>query len=182
MSTSPLYHAFGIRGYTYRKTEYRDGGVHFTVEQSADKLRCVACGSRRVIRKGGRTRRFRGLLIGRRPVWIQLRVPHLGCKACGTIRQAKIPFAPGRHRYTKRFARYVLDLTRCMTMWDVAQHLGVSWGLVKEIPWRSYILGVFVHLQVSEAGPEGDPPEAPWPACLNVSYLTVGKRPHCPLS
>lgn len=133
MSTSLLYHAFGIGGYTYRKTEYRGGEIHFTVEASEDKLRCVACGSRRVIRKGGRTRRFRGLPVGRRPVWIELRVPRLSCKACGSIRQAEISFASGQHRYTKRFARYVLDLTRCMTMWDVARHLGVSWGLVKEI-------------------------------------------------
>lgn len=133
MSTSLLYHAFGIRGYTYRKTAYRGGEIHLTVEQSRETLRCSACGSRRVVRKGGRERRFRGLPIGRRPVWIRLQVPRLGCKACGTVRQVEIPFAPGQHRYTKRFARYVLDLARSMTMWDVARHLGVSWGLVKEI-------------------------------------------------
>jgi hypothetical protein len=33
MSTSLLYHAFGVRGYTYRKTEYVDGSVIFTIEQ-----------------------------------------------------------------------------------------------------------------------------------------------------
>jgi transposase len=49
------------------------------------------------------------------------------------VRQAGVGFAPDQHRYTKRFARYVLDLARCMTMWDVAQHLGVSWNLVKAI-------------------------------------------------
>ncbi len=133
MSTSLLYHAFGIQGYRYRKTEYRGGEIEFTIEPVADKLRCVACGSRKVIRKGGRTRRFRGLPVGRRPVWIQLRVPRLGCKACGTVRQAEITFAPGQRSYTKRFARYILDLARHMTIYDVACHVGVSWGLVKEI-------------------------------------------------
>jgi transposase len=49
------------------------------------------------------------------------------------VRQAEVPFAPDQHRYTKRFARYVLDLARHMTMWDVAQHLGVSWSLVKAL-------------------------------------------------
>ena len=49
------------------------------------------------------------------------------------MRQAEVSFAPGQHRYTKRFACYVLDLARHMTMWDVAQHLGVSSNLVKAL-------------------------------------------------
>jgi transposase len=49
------------------------------------------------------------------------------------VRQAEVPFAPGQHQYTKRFARYVLELAHHMTMWDVAQHLGVSWNLVKAL-------------------------------------------------
>ena len=133
MSTSLMYHAFGVRGYCYLRTEYDGGEIRFTVEQPSDRLRCAACDSRRVIRRGGRTRRFRGLPIGQRAVWIELEVPRLGCKDCGLVRQAEIPFAPGQHRYTKRFARYVLELARRMTMWDVAQHLGVSWNLVKTI-------------------------------------------------
>jgi transposase len=128
-----LYHGFGVRGYGYVRTEYEGGAVYFSIEQPDDKLRCAACGSRRVIRKGGRNRPFRGLPIGSRPVWIILKVPRLKCKACGVVRQAEIPFAPGQHRYTKRFARYVLELSRRMTMLDVAQHLGVSWKLVKTI-------------------------------------------------
>lgn len=128
-----MYHAFGVRGYGYRRTAYDGGQIHFTVEHPDNTLRCAGCGSRRVTRKGGRKRRFRGLPIGDRAVWIELRVPRLGCKECGLVRQAEIPFAPGQHRYTKRFARYVLELARRMTIWDVAQHLGVSWNLVKSI-------------------------------------------------
>ena len=33
MSTSLLYHGFGIRGYRYVRTEYIEGGVVFTIEQ-----------------------------------------------------------------------------------------------------------------------------------------------------
>jgi transposase len=133
MSTSLLYHAFGVRGYIHVRTEYAGGAVHFTVVQPDEELRCSSCGSRRVIHKGGRRRRFRGLPIGGRPVWIVLDLPRLECKVCGAVRQAKVAFAPDQHRYTNRFARYVLELARCMTMWDVAQHLGVSWNLVKAI-------------------------------------------------
>jgi len=133
MSTSLLYHAFGLKGYIYQRTEYVGGEIHFTVEQASSGLRCSACRSRRVIRRGGRHRRFRGLPIGRRRVWIELKVPRLECKACGAVRQAEVSFAPGQHGYTKRFARYVLDLVRHMTMWDTAEHVGVSWNLVKEL-------------------------------------------------
>jgi len=132
MSTSLLYHAFGLKGYVHQRTEYVGGEVCFVVEPAAG-LRCSACRSREVIRRGGRQRRFRGLPIGRRRVWIELTVPRLECKACGAVRQAAVSFAPGQHGYTKRFARYVLELVRHMTMWDVAEHLGVSWNLVKEL-------------------------------------------------
>ena len=133
MSTSLLYHAFGIHGYVYQRSDYIGGEVHLTVEQPSGRLRCAVCRSRRVIRRGNRTRRFRGLPIGRRAVWIVLRVARLECKACGAVRQADVAFAPDQHRYTKRFASYVLALARHMTMWDVAQHLGVSWNLVKAL-------------------------------------------------
>lgn len=133
-TTSLIYHAFGVRGYRVRRTEYVGGEVHVTIEQPDSKLRCSVCRSRRVIRRGGRTRRFRGLPIGPRRVWFVLLVPWLECKHCGVVRQAEIPFAPGQHSYTKRFARYVVELARCMTIGDVAEHLAVSWNVVKETP------------------------------------------------
>lgn len=135
MSTSLMYHAFGVHGYLYQRTEYVGGEIHFTVKQAEGSLRCSACGSRQVIRRGGRERRFRGLPIGIRRVWIVLKLPRLECKACGVVRQAEVSFAPGQHGYTKRFARYVVELARHMTMRDVAQHLGVSWNLVKAL-WK----------------------------------------------
>jgi transposase len=42
-------------------------------------------------------------------------------------------FAHPRRSYTRAFAEYVLELSRLMTIQDVAVHLGVSWDLVKEI-------------------------------------------------
>ena len=45
MSTSLLYHGFAIRGYRYRKTDYVNGDVAFTIEQERKALRCAACGS-----------------------------------------------------------------------------------------------------------------------------------------
>jgi transposase len=133
MSTSLLYHAFGVHGYVYQRTEYVGGEICFTVRQPVSELKCSVCGSKRVIRRGGRERRFRGLPIGKRAVWIELKVPRLECKECGAVRQAEVSFAPGQHSYTKRLARYIVELAQHMTMQDVAEHLGVSWNLVKDL-------------------------------------------------
>src|SRR5947208_2703615 len=48
MSTSLLYHAFGIRGYHYTRTDYQDGRTIFTIHQEPDTCRCSACRSPQV--------------------------------------------------------------------------------------------------------------------------------------
>lgn len=137
MSTSLLYHAFGVRGYRYVRTEYREGQVRFTVVPSGEEpLRCPHCGSPQVIRRGQRWRAYRAVPIGGRPVWIELPVQRVGCLRCGLVRQVKVSFAEGRRSYTRRFERYALELCRVMTIQDVAEHLQVSWGTVKDIHKR----------------------------------------------
>jgi transposase len=136
MSTSLLYHAFGIRGYQYVRTDYREGEVVFTVRQEAKTCRCPACGSRDVRLKGHVERRFRSLPIGSRNTTVILPIPRASCRACGVIRQVKIPFADPRRHYTKAFERYALELSRHMTILDVARHLNVGWDLIKDIQKR----------------------------------------------
>jgi transposase len=58
------------------------------------------------------------------------------CRDCGKTRQAVIGFADPRRTYTKSFERYVLELSQHMTIKDVAEHLGVSWDVVKDIQKR----------------------------------------------
>ena len=64
---------------------------------------------------------------------LQFKVPRVLCFACGQVRQVKLRFADPKKRYTRAFARYALDLSRHMTIRDVAQHLQVSWDTIKEI-------------------------------------------------
>ena len=108
MSTSLLYHGFGIHGYKYVKTEYEAGKVIFTIGPERGDLRCAVCGSRRVVRRGFQLRRFRSLPIGTRGVQILLDVPRVGCADCGELRQVHVDFADERRSYTKAFERYVL--------------------------------------------------------------------------
>ncbi len=133
MSTSLLYHAFGVRGYRYRKTEYVGGMVAFHVEAQSSVCRCSACGGEEVVRRGSTKRWFRSVPIGGKLTWIVVDLPRVECHRCGLVRQVKIGFAPPRCRYTKAFAKYALELSRRMTIKDVADHLGVSWDVIKEI-------------------------------------------------
>ncbi len=133
MSTSLLYHGFGVRGYRCLKTSYPSGGIVFTIERREDTYRCAACGSDNVWRQGVVVRRFRTLPLGGKTVDLEARIPRLACQNCGAVRQAVIGFAEPRRTYTKAFARYTLDLSRHMTIKDVACHLGVGWDIVKEI-------------------------------------------------
>jgi transposase len=136
MSTSLLYHAFSIRGYEYVRTEYRSGQVIFTIQQELKTLRCEACGSHDVQPRGRVERRFRSLPIGSRATTIVFPIPRVACEACGVVRQVEIGFADPRRTYTKAFERYALELSRQMTILDVARHLGVSWDIIKDIQKR----------------------------------------------
>jgi transposase len=136
MSTSLLYHAFGIRGYDYGRTDYRGGQVIFTIAQDPADCRCSACGSREVISRGHAERRFRSLPIGSRPTAVVLPIPRVECHACGAVRQVDVPFADPRRSYTRAFERYALELSRSMTIKDVAHHLDVGGDLIKDIQKR----------------------------------------------
>lgn len=136
MSTSIMYHAFGVRGYRYVRTDYQKGGIHFTIEQERKYLRCAACGDREVVLRGGRWREFRGVPVGRRAVWIHFRVPRVKCNRCGVVRQVEVTFTEGQGSFTKRFGRYALELSRLTTVQDAARHLGVSWDVIKDLQKR----------------------------------------------
>jgi transposase len=136
MSTSLLYHAFGLRGYDYLSTAYDNGHVRFTVAQRLHTRRCALCGSRRVAPRGHQQRTFRAVPIGGKPVDITLDIPRVACSACHVVRQVPLDFADPRRSYTRSFERYALQLSRLMTIQDVAQHLQVGWDTIKDIQKR----------------------------------------------
>ncbi len=82
MSTSILYHGFGVRDYRYLRTEYRKGQVIFHTEKCAEKRCCVECGSREVIKKGKFIRELRTLPIGRNKVFLAVHLHRLLCRSC----------------------------------------------------------------------------------------------------
>jgi len=114
-------------------TEYVGGEIWFSIEQPRESLCCPLCDSADVTRRGEAWRTFRTLPVGRKRVTLTLPVARVECAVCDVVRQVAIPFADSRRTYTKSFARYALELSRHMTIQDVAEHLGVGWDLIKDI-------------------------------------------------
>jgi len=144
MSTSLLYHGFGLVGYTYVRTAYQGGTVIFTIRHKRDKLHCPECGSRNLVLKGRSQRRFRTVPIGSKVIFLDLDIQRVACRRCNTIRQVELGFADPRFSYTRAFERYVLELSQHMTILDVARHLCVSWDTIKDIQKR-YLKKKFSH-------------------------------------
>jgi len=137
MSTSLLYHAFGLHGYHYVHQSFEGGRVTFRIDRPRKYLRCSHCRSDNVWLQGGVERTFRTLPIGGKPVVLEFKVPRLLCFECGQTRQIKLGFADPKKHYTRAFERYALELSQHMTIQDVAQHLQVGWDTIKDIQARS---------------------------------------------
>ena len=134
MSTSLLYHAFGIpSGYKHQATHYKHGAIQFDIEEDRFAYRCSCCNGKDLILKGFKRRVFKGVPIGEKEVSIALNVARVKCNSCLKIRQVKVRFTDGSKRYTRKFKKLILALSRYMTIKDVSSHLKVSWDLVKDI-------------------------------------------------
>lgn len=133
MSTSFLYHTSGLVGYQYLRTTYKNGNVYVYVRKHSGKLRCPECDSHRLILKGTVTRRFKSLPIGRKRIILVVIIQRVECKICRCLKQIHLGFADPKKHYTRAFARYVLELSKHMTIYDVATHLNIGWDTVKEI-------------------------------------------------
>ena len=133
MNSSFLYHAWGLYALECTREEYKGNTIILHVQTKERIKTCPRCGKRHFVKNGYRFRDFVGLPIGGKKVIIRMKVQRYKCKDCDFDQQERIPFATGSRSYTHRFAKYVVDLLRGMTLQDVSNHLGVSWDTVKEI-------------------------------------------------
>ena len=128
MDVSFMYHGFGLRTVECSRTEYKDNGIVLNVQTRDDKLCCPVCKSNKITRNGYSVRRFRCVPIGRKPVYIDMRVQRIKCRVCGCDHQESIPFTTGKRHTTHRLERLVVDLMRVMTISETAAYLGLSWS------------------------------------------------------
>jgi transposase len=136
MSTSLLYHVWGLKGYRYVRSHFVRGCLVFTIQQPRSSLTCPVCHSKDVLCRGRSWRLWRTLPVGGKAVFIQLAISRVECRHCARIRQVRVGFADERRTYTQVFERHALELSRHMTILDVARHLNVGWDLIKDIQKR----------------------------------------------
>lgn len=137
MSSQLLYQVFRVAGYSLVKTEVEEHRLLLHVRPQPHRVCCSACRSRNVIRRGESVRWFRNLPVGSDCTWVIATLPRVQCRDCGLVRQIDHGLAEPKRTYTRAFERYVLELSRCTTIQFVAQHLGVSWDIVKDIQKRN---------------------------------------------
>ena len=136
MSTSLLYHGFGIQGYHYVWTTYNDGQVIFSIKPVPFSLCCPICGSKDLKRRGTITRMFKTVPIGTKAVFIQLPVQRVQCLCCNAIRQAKKPFAQLVQKLHKCIRTVCFGVIPAYGHFCCCQTSGISWGVIKDIQKR----------------------------------------------
>lgn len=133
MSTSLLYHGFGISGVEYQATHYEKKTIIFNAEMTRQSITCKHCKHYRVIFRGRKRRRFHLPPCGGKRCTLQLTIHRVQCENCRKLYWPPLPFARGERRMTRSFERYALGLLRFGTIKDVANHLGVGWDVIKDL-------------------------------------------------
>lgn len=87
--------------------------------------------------------------IGRKPVWLEVEIPRVFCKTCNCVRQIDTKIAKPRKGYTRNFERYVITLSKMMTLKDIALLLGISWDTVKDIV-KENLKKRFLHISLKD--------------------------------
>jgi transposase len=133
MSTSLLYHAFGLKGVEFQSTKFVGSAVILSAKMTNKFIKCPVCSSRHATLKGQKKRWFKMSPLGRKQSLLKLQLHRLKCIECSTIWWPQLPFTNGKHRYTRSFALTALDLLRFGTIKDIANYLHVGWDLIKDI-------------------------------------------------
>ncbi len=142
MSTSVLYMVMGMKGYQHGSAIDRDGVFHLTMEPPEKTIRCPACGSCDVIRRGSRPRQVQAPPVGMRRTQFTIQTPRVQCRQCSAVRSVRLPGVVPKKNHTHSFARLVVDLRKMMTAKDTARYLGVSDRMVRDID-KSYLMRKF---------------------------------------
>lgn len=133
MSTSVLYHGFGLTGIKYLSTKFNEGQVIFESEMTQSHIRCPQCQGHSGIFRGKKLRSFLIPPIGKKKCLLRMILHRVQCRECSHLYWPTLPFMIGTKRMTRSFVTYALELLQFGTIKDVACHLQVGWDTVKDI-------------------------------------------------
>jgi transposase len=132
MSTSLLYHAYGINGVQYQSTKFEEGNITIYAEMTKQHSQCN-CGCLHTHFKGQKRRLFKMIPFGKKKCYLDLLLHRLECPQCARKWWPQLPFMKGKFRMVRSFIAYVLDLLHFSTIQDISRFLGVSWNVIKKI-------------------------------------------------
>lgn len=114
-----------------------------------ERQRCCNCRSHNVIFIGNATRTFHLPPTGSKKAVLHIQSRRNQCKQCKATWWPQVPFADGKQRMTRSFVRYALELLRFGTIKDVADHLGVSWDVIKDLH-KHYLKSKYARISLQE--------------------------------
>lgn len=133
MNPSDMYHQHGIREQECTRAEYGSKTILLHIKTKEGMFYCTHCRSKNVIRSGVVSRDFHTVPVGGKPVLLRMAVQRLECKDCGHVCQEHVHFAAPQTTFTRRLAKYAVELCRMAPIKSVAAHLNLSWNTVKEM-------------------------------------------------
>lgn len=137
MSTSVLYRAIGLSGYQHVAARDDRGLFKLWMDPPERAVKCPGCGSSDVIRRGVYDRLVHAPPIGLRSTVVFIRAPRVECRRCRTVRTVTLPSVAPHKNHTRSFVRLVIDLRKMMTIQDIADYLGVSTRMIRDIDKQS---------------------------------------------
>jgi len=78
MSTSFIYHAFGLQCYDYIRQDFVAGNVILSIQAKDKLICCPQCGSRNVIKRDCSELWVKTVPIGFKPVWLVIPAQRVG--------------------------------------------------------------------------------------------------------
>lgn len=115
-----LYHGFGIRGCQHLRTQFKEGCIYLHLVRSFNL--CSFFHSFKVTHKGVEVRTLRTLPIGKRRVFVLIRMRRFSFEECRRIRFEDLLIAETRKHYTRALERYVREL--CLVLFYENHSLG----------------------------------------------------------
>ena len=132
MAISTILRIFGYYRVYFLTSFFKPNQLFIELKTQDAYYACPKCHQTAISRYGKKKRTFRDLSIGNRQLYIIYYRHRIKCADCGVLFE-HLPFADDYSRYTRRFERYVFELCQILPISDVAKHLNLSWGAVKEI-------------------------------------------------
>jgi transposase len=134
MSTSTLYHGWGIKGYTLKSTEYDKNRIVYNIIPQTRLYICPDCNSSNVTTRGSIKRKIKTLPIGfKKECYVSVLIPRLYCHKCNSLKFMRLNFAEAKKSYTNHLSSLVILMSNVTTILDISIYLNMHCVTVKGI-------------------------------------------------